>query len=155
MISGGSMDFRATDNDGNVVADSKRDRIERKKCVAELVSAHRADTPLAAMLRSYQAGIRDPNNELVHLYEIRETLSIRFGDERLARAALSVTRAQWSRLGQLCNDKPSRQGRHRGKAGEALRDSSEGELAESRGITRAMIEAYLQYLELHRHCPFG
>jgi hypothetical protein len=135
--------------DGNIIADSKRDRIERKKSLAELVSVHRAsDGLLAAMLRSYSAGVRDPNNELVHLYEIRDALSVKFGGDNSARAAIAITASQWSRLGQLCNNDPLRQGRHRGKTGEALRDASEGELVEARGIVRAMIEAYLQYLEV-------
>lgn len=148
LTSGGSVDFRVTDKDGNIISDSKRDRIERKKSLAELVAGHRAsDGLLAAMLRSYDAGVRDPNNELVHLYEIRDALSVKFGGEGCVRAALAITSSQWSRLGQLCNHEPLRQGRHRGKTGEALRDASEGELVESRGIARAMIEAYLQYLE--------
>lgn len=150
VASGGSVDFRVTDKDGNVISDSKRDRIERKKSLAELVSAHRAsDGLLGAMLRSYDAGVRDPNNELVHLYEIRDALSVKFGDESSARAALAITTSQWSRLGQLCNSEPLCQGRHRGKTGEVLRDATEGELAEARGIARAMIEAYLQYIDTH------
>ena len=149
VMSGGSIDFRIADMDGNIIADSKRDRIERKKSLAELVSVHRAsDGLLAAMLRSYSAGVRDPNNELVHLYEIRDALSVKFGGDNSARAAIAITASQWSRLGQLCNNDPLRQGRHRGKTGEALRDASEGELVEARGIVRAMIEAYLQYLEV-------
>jgi len=148
LVCGGSADFRVTDKDGNVISDSRRDRIERKKSLAELVSAHRAsDGLLSAMLRSYNAGVRDPNNELVHLYEIRDALSVKFGGESSARAALAITVSQWSRLGQLCNNEPLRQGRHRGKTGEALRNATKGELVESRGIARAMIEAYLQYLE--------
>jgi len=147
-MSGGSVDFRITDKDGNIIADSKRDRIERKKSLADLVSAHRAsDGLLAAMLRSYAESVRDPNNELVHLYEIRDALAVKFRGEKPARAALAITESQWSRLGQLSNSEPLRQGRHRGKTGEALRDASEGELIEARGIARAMIEAYLQYLE--------
>jgi hypothetical protein len=148
VMSGGSVDFRITDKDGNIIADSKRDRIERKKSLADLVSAHRAsDGLLAAMLRSYAESVRDPNNELVHLYEIRDALAVKFRGEKPARAALAITESQWSRLGQLSNSEPLRQGRHRGKTGEALRDASEGELIEARGIARAMIEAYLQYLE--------
>lgn len=148
VASVGSVDFRVTNKDGNVISDSKRDRIERKKNLAELVSAHRAsDRLLGAMLRSYDTGVRDPNNELVHLYEIRDALSVKFGGENSARAALAITAPQWSRLGQLCNSEPLRQGRHRGKTGEVLRDATEAELAEARGIARAMIEAYLQYID--------
>ena len=91
--------------------------------------------------------MRDPNNELVHLYEIREALSTKFAGENAARSALGISSSQWARLGQLCNNEPLWQGRHRGKTGGALRDATEGELTEARGIARAMIEAYLQHLQ--------
>jgi hypothetical protein len=144
----GTVDIQVTDKDGNVIADSKRDRIEKKKSLAELVTSHRAtDTLLASLLRSYAAAVRDPNNELVHLYEIREALSTKFGGENATRTALGISAPQWSRLGQLCNNEPLRQGRHRGKTGGALRDATDGELTEARCIARAMTEAYLQHLE--------
>jgi hypothetical protein len=98
-------------------------------------------------LWSYSAGVRDPVNELVHLYEIRDALSVKFGGEIRVRSALAITASQWSRFEQLSNSEPLRQGRHRGKTGETLRDASESELIEARCIARAMIEAYLQYLE--------
>jgi len=148
VLSVGTVDIRVTDKDGNVIADSKRDRIEKKKSLAELVTSYRAtDSLLASLLRSQAAAVRDPNNELVHLYEIREALSTKFGGENATRTALRITAAQWSRLGQLCNNEPLRQGRHRGKTSGALRDATEAELAEARGIARAMIEAYLQHVE--------
>ncbi len=148
VISGKAVDFQVIDKDGNVISDSKHDRIEKKKSLAELVTTHRAtDGLLASLLRSYDAAVRDPNNELVHLYEVREALSVKFGGENGARSALGITSSQWSRLGQLCNTEPLRQGRHRGKTGGALRDATEGELAEARGIVRAMIEAYLQHVD--------
>ncbi len=148
VISGKAVDFQVIDKDGNVISDSKHDRIEKKKSLAELVTTHRAtDGLLASLLRSYDAAVRDPNNELVHLYEVREALSVKFGGENGARSALGITSSQWSRLGQLCNNEPLRQGRHRGKTGGALRDATEGELAEARGIVRAMIEAYLQHVD--------
>jgi hypothetical protein len=144
----GTVDFQATDKDGNIITDSKRDRIERKKSVAELVASHGAtDTLLTSLLRSHAAAVRDPNNELVHLYEIREALSTKYGGENATRKALGISGSQWSRFGHLCDNKLLRQGRHRGKTGGALRDATEGELTEVRGIARAMIEAYLQRLE--------
>jgi hypothetical protein len=148
VISVGSADFRVTDKDGNVIRDSKRERIEKKKKMAELVASHHAtDVLLPSLLRSHEAAVRDPNNELVYLYEIREALSTKFGDDKRTRAALGISASRWSRLGQLCNEEPLRQGRHRGKTGGALRDATEGELTEARSIARAMIEAYLQHLE--------
>jgi len=91
--------------------------------------------------------VNDPNNELVHLYEIRDTLSKKFGGENAACQALNISAAQWSRLGQLANNEPLRQGRHRGKNPGALRDATEAELTEARDITRQFVEAFLEYLE--------
>jgi len=150
----GVVDVQVSDKDGNVLSDSKRDRIEKKKTLAELVSMYRAgDVLLTSLLKSYDAGVRDPDNELVHLYEIRESLSAHFGGEASARAALSVGLSNWSRLGQLCNSEPLRQGRHRGKSVGVLRDATEGELAEARGIVRGMIEAYLRHKSGKRSGP--
>ena len=144
----GSLDTLHTDKDGNIISDSKRDRIEKKRSLSELVITHKPNDPLvAALLSSYQTAVSDPNNELVHLYEIRDALSKKFGNEGKARKNLTITSSQWSRLGQLCNDEPLKQGRHRGKAIGTLRDASESELVEARKISLTMIEAYLQYLE--------
>lgn len=144
----GPVDFQLTDKDGKIVSDSRRERIEKKKRLADLVSTYCAnDELLASLLRSYGAGVRDPDNELVHLYEIRDALSNKFGDESTTRATLGVNSSNWSRLGRLCNDEPLRQGRHRGENTGTLRDATEAELAEARSIARAMVEAYLQHLE--------
>ena len=88
----------------------------------------------------------DPDDELVHLYEIRDALSTKFGSEKAARNALKISYDNWSRFGQLCNDEPLRQGRHRGKKYEA-RDATNAELSEARRIAQAMIEGYLRYLD--------
>ena len=136
-----------TDKDGNIVSDSKKDRIEKKKNLAELVATHHADNVLAVLLKSHSASVHDPNNELVHLYEIRDALSMRFGKANVTKTKLSITSSQWSRFGLLCDNLPLNQGRHRGKFVGALRDASESELTEARRIALAMIEGYLQYLE--------
>jgi hypothetical protein len=148
VITGHPVDFQVRDKDGNVIADSKRDRVEKKRSVADLVSTYRAsDATLASLLRSHDAAVRDPNNELVHLYEIRDALSAKFGGEREARSALGISSADWSRFGLLCNNEPLRQGRHRGKIGAALRDATEAELVEVRRIARSMTEAYLLHVD--------
>lgn len=147
-FSSGITDIVITDMDGNVVSDTRRDRIEKKKRLAELVSIYSAtDSLLRVMLKSYDNAVHDPDNELVYLYEIRDALRNKFGGEQYAKTELGITKTQWSRLGDLCNNEPLRQGRHRGISGEALRDATESELTESRDISRHMIEAYLQYLE--------
>ena len=148
VITGHPVDFQIRDKDGNIVADLKRDRIEKKRSLADLVSTYRAsDDTLASMLRSHDAAVRDSNNELVHLYEIRDALFVKLGGDKNARSALGISFAGWSRFGRLCNNEPLRQGRHRGKTGAALRDAAESELVEARRIARVMTEAYLLHLE--------
>jgi hypothetical protein len=148
VITGHPVDFQVRDKDGSIIADSKRDRIEKKKSLADLVSTYRArDATLASLLRSHDAAVRDPNNELVHLYEIRDALSVKFGGDKEARSALGISSGDWSRFGLLCNNEPLRQGRHRGKIGTALRDATESELVEVRRIARGMTEAYLLHLD--------
>lgn len=148
VITGHTVDFQVRDKDGNIIADSKRDRIEKKKSLADLISTYRAsDGTLASLLRSHDAAVRDSNNELVHLYEIRDGLSVKFGGDKEARSVLGISSADWSRFGLLCNSEPLREGRHRGKTGAALRDATESELIEARRIARDMTEAYLVHLD--------
>lgn len=148
LVTAGHLDFIHTDKDGNIISDSGRDRIEKKKNLAELVAKHKPNDVLAtALLLSYNAAVTDPNNELVHLYEIRDALHKKFGNENSVRKKLSITSYQWSRLGELSCNESLRQGRHRGKFVGALRDATEQELAEAREISRSMIESYLQYLD--------
>ncbi len=145
-LSAGLVDVVVTDASGNVVCDTKQERIEKKRELAELVAKFcSGDKALNAMLKSYHTSTSDANNELFHLYEIRESISSTFGGESKARATLGISRDSWSRLGQLCNDEPLRQGRHRGKNLGELRDATEAELSEARNISRQMIEAYLQF----------
>jgi hypothetical protein len=147
-ISGGTADFVVKDKDGNVISDSRKERVERKIELADLATTWRPKDPVAAsLLSSYNAAVNDPDNELVHLHEIRDALKKRFGGEREAQTELGISGTQWSRLGRLANREPLRQGRHRGKSAGALRDATGAELKEARTIARILVERYLQYLE--------
>jgi hypothetical protein len=144
----GPVDIQVLDKDGNVVGDSRRDRIEKRKRFTELVMKHGPENALLdALLKSYDAAVHDPDNELVHLYEIRDALSTEFDNDEAARSALGISSSEWKGFGRLCNFEPLRQGRHRGENIGALRDATEAELIEARGIARAMVEAYVQHLE--------
>ncbi|MCX5820104.1 MAG: hypothetical protein NT047_09380 [Deltaproteobacteria bacterium] len=147
-LSVGTPDILVTDKDGNVISDSRRDRIEKKKELADLAEKYRrSDSTATSLLKSYQSAVNDPNNELVHLYEIRDALSKKFGGDSLVRDALNISSTQWSRFGQLANNEPLKQGRHRGRSLATLRDATEAELMEARNIARRLVEAYLEYLE--------
>ena len=146
VATGGTVDVRVTNADG-VVYDSKAERAAEKRKLAELVQLHRPlSQTLMAMLTSFGNAIRDPQNELVHLYEVRDALSVELGGKSNAIATLGLTSVAWSRLGQLSNDEPLRQGRHRGKSGAALRDATHAELEEARDIVRSMLSLYVHHL---------
>lgn len=107
------VDFQVSNKEGAIVFDSKRDRIEEKRRLADLVSRYAVhDEFLATLLQIYSAAVNDSNNELVHLYEIRDALKSKFENEKAAKQALNISRSDWSRFGDLCNKKPLRQGRH-------------------------------------------
>jgi len=72
------VDVQKTDAAGNVIADTRGDRIGGRKRLAARAAKHVADPVANAILRSYSAAVNDPRNELVHLYEIREALSAHF-----------------------------------------------------------------------------
>ena len=146
VAAGGPVDIRVTNADG-VVYDSKAERTAAKRRLAELVQVYRPSSPaLTAMLTSFSNAIRDPQNELVHLYEVRDALSVDLGGTSNAIATLGLTSSAWSRLGQLSNHEPLRQGRHRGKSGAALRDATHAELQEARDIARSMLSLYVNHL---------
>jgi len=140
-------DVVMTDAAGNVIRDTRQERINRQNQFADLAVKHATDTVAASLLQSYSGAVNDPDNELVHLYEVRDAIRDFFGGDSAARDALGVSRNEWSRLGQLCNDAPLRQGRHRGLNVGDLHDATQVELDEARAITRIMIERYLEYMD--------
>lgn len=143
-----SADFKITDRNGNVVADSRAERIERKRLLATLAATHGGhDLVAGKILQSYSKAVKEPDNELIRLYEIREALDEAFEGKKQAIKALKVSKAQWQKLGQLANDTTLRQGRHRGKTLSGLRDATKDELNTARAIAIEMVVNYLKYLE--------
>lgn len=143
----GRVDFKIGDKDGNVLKDSRQERLDNIERFTSLIQKHSNDQLFKALLLSFRNGQNDHENELVHLYEIRDALHRKFGDERSAQRRLNFSASKWREFGRLCNDAPLHQGRHRGKNMGALRDATEGELLDARRVAREMIEHYLRYLE--------
>ena len=148
FIKGTNVDFQHRDKNGNIVADTRRARIEKKKRNAERVARYKAfDTVLETLVNSYHTAVKNPDYELVHLYEIRDALQKHFTGKDKTIHALGLAEKDWDRLGTLANHEPIRQGRHVGQHIGNLRDATETELKEARAIAFRMIEAYLGYLE--------
>jgi len=126
-VSVGEPDIIVKDKDGNVISDSRHERIQKKQKLAELAEKYRQkDSVVASVLRSYNEAVNDPDNELVHLYEIRDAIAKHLGGESAAQSVLGISGKQWSRLGRLANDEPLKQGRHRGKNPGVVPDATEG-----------------------------
>lgn len=144
----GTIDLVVKDKDGNVVSDTKKERLDRQSLFSTLVDKYRkSDATLDQLLKSYQKSVKDPDNELVHLYEIRDSLSERFGSKSNAIYKLGITSNEWDEIGKLANSLPLKQGRHRGKAAGALRDAELAELEKARKSVAHLIEKYLEYLD--------
>lgn len=149
-----SVYVKVIDVDGAVIYDAKEEKrrvrqeqICRLQQRAELLSKHQDDRCLQAMKRSYEAACADPSNELVHLYEIRDSIVWRFKGKADACQSLGIDEGFLDSLHKTCNDRPLAQGRHRGRFYEVLRPSEAEELEEARRTCRRLLEAYLTYLE--------
>lgn len=153
QITAHGVDMTVRDKHSNIIDDPLGNRIEEEKKLADLVSTYRGtDQVLASLLKSYDAAVRNSNNELVHLYGIRNTLTNKFGNEIATRSALGITSSDWFRFVQLCNTWPLRQGRHHGKCDRSLCDATEMELVDVCGIASTIIEGYIRYLDTATSC---
>lgn len=145
-IKGGQLDFQHADAHGNTIKDTKAERIAEKRSLFQLTAKHGKDATYAGMLESFDAALRDPDKELVYLYQIRDSLVKKFGGENKACTQLGIREADWSQLGYLANGLPLIQGRHVGKNFGSLRQATQEELDEARLLARGMIQKYLAWL---------
>jgi len=143
-----SADFIHKDRDGNVILDSRKDRMYRMSKLADLAAKYRnQDKTSDSLLSSYNMAVEEPDNEFIHLFEIRDALVARFGSKHKAMDMLLINKDDYSKLGELANYEPLRQGRHRGSKAGVLRDATTAERIEARRIANDMILLYFAYLE--------
>ena len=144
----GSVDIIVQDKEGNIVSNTKQDRMDKQNWFADTIDKYRSiDPTLDQMLRSYHQSVHDPADELVHLYEIRDALSSRFGNTDKALKNLRITKKEWDIIGDLANAQPFEEGRHRGKSAGLLRPAGDHELNIARECARNLVEKYLKFLE--------
>lgn len=103
---------------------------------------------LRKMVESYSRAVQDPDDELVHLFEICEAAKQYFGNESAARSALGISKKKWGLLAIPANDENIRQGRHRGKREEELRDATSEELAKARYMAKHIITEFAEKVNL-------
>jgi hypothetical protein len=139
----GTADVIVTDAAGNLVHDSKAERIAADtRFIDELSPKVCRSSLLESLLRSYGAAVNDSADELTHLYEIRDALARHYGGKRKARKNLNIPNPDWNRLGYLADVAPLAQSRHRGKHLASMRPATHEELEEARQIARRLILAY-------------
>lgn len=140
-------DLRITNKDGDVVHDSRKERVEKTERLGTLAAKYGSDPVAEKILKSHQTFINDPANSLAPLYDILEAVRTRFGGEKNACEVLGLNGRRVEQLRKLANDPTLKQGRHPGKELSELRDATEAELKLARDIAREMIGAYFAYLE--------
>ncbi len=141
-----NVDVVIKDKNGTITNDSCKGRILHEKEIANLIYKHCSDTTLISILSSYNSAIRNPENELIYLYEIKDALQKHFNGHKNACNALGIRQSTWKELSKLANHEPIKQGRHRGQHIGNLRNATESELLKARTIAQNFIEAYLIYL---------
>jgi hypothetical protein len=143
-ISATRADVVITNAAGNIVLDSKADRLAGDVAdLDDLAPKVTSSQTLQDMLESYSQAIKDSGDELIHLYEIRDALTQHYGNETLARKNLKISKSEWNRLGALANAEPLEQSRHRGKhPAENRRPATIAELEEARSLARQWIHKF-------------
>lgn len=144
--SAGIIDIIISDSDGNIIHNTRQERIDKENEFVELLSKHDNDILLDAMLKSYDAAVNDPENEFVHLYEIRDALDKYSGNLKTTNF-FKISEDDWKRFSKLTNNTPTNQSRHRGTHALHLRNATPEELSEVRKISKRFIKAYVDYLE--------
>ncbi len=145
---GQKIDLISKDPSGNVITDTKLDRVKKRERFSKLSAKYKNSDPVVeSILISFEKSQNNPNVELVHLYEIRDALKKKFNGGGAAKKELGISNSKWERLGILADTLPLNQGRHSGQHIGLLRDATESELQEARDIAVEMVIAYLEYKE--------
>jgi hypothetical protein len=141
-LTGYAPDILIKDPEGKIIKDTRTERIEAEKELLRATLQTNQTGLLNKLLESYSNAVSDAKNELIHLYEILDALSSKYGSRQVAQSELGIDRTNWDRLHDLANNLPLKQGRHRGSQRE-LRDATESELEEARQIGKELIERFI------------
>jgi hypothetical protein len=143
ILEGHAPDIVVTDPTGKVLRDTRSERIaDQERSINTMADAAGRDALLRELMDSYRAAVDDPDNEMLHLYEIRDALQKHFGGKEQAQRAVGVSGTKWGRLGILANVDPIEQSRHRGFHPSGRRPATAKELEEARSIAVKLIEGF-------------
>lgn len=141
-----SSDITIRDAEGNVIQDSRAERLEERRDFREKVARFVPNHPeLAQMLESFRMSVEDEQNCFLHLHEITDALTKVFGNQSTAKSTLG--KIPWNTLGKLANSDANTASRHRGKLAPLV-PVSDTQLDEGRFCAQQLIQAYVEHLEL-------
>ena len=143
---GSQVDLIVRDANGNVISDTRADRQAHVRKLGAGLDRHADDALVKQILASIKGSHDDPDDALVHLFEVCDALSKRFGGEARALKELRFQKRRWNELARLANDEPIKEGRHRGKH-SPLKPASSDQLRVAREVARELLEAYLAYID--------
>ena len=146
VASVGGINVVISDADGNVIKDTRAERLADEQAFRDQCMQYAEDPLLKDLMVSFGRAVADPADRMTHLYEIRDALSRWFRSEKEAKNALGLTNKEWSDLGRIANSEPIKESRHRGSH-SALRPATEDEQDRVFAVARRMIRAYLDHLD--------
>lgn len=143
----GSIDFTVVDSEGNVISDSKKERIERESHFLDKVTRGAGRSKLVrALVQSYSNSVDDSANELIYLGEISEALEKEFGKISLVAKVLGVEQDRIGRLYNLSSKDGISTGRHRGRRITSLSKPPQEEISRAREVAKELIAAYASFV---------
>jgi hypothetical protein len=122
--------------------DSRAERIKEDTAFVTSILPKMGHATVAKMLTSFCNAVDDPDDELVHLFEIAEAAKKAFCGEPAARSGLGLTKEEWDALARLSHKQTIRQGRHRGKETTGMRDATPDELEKARKTARKIMQSF-------------
>lgn len=147
VLSRMDIDCIITNKDGQIIADTKKERMARQQKLFDLINNYGGDPTALKILESYKNALDHGEKLLVYLYEIRDTLSKYFGNDETAKQMLNLSSRKWSKFGKIANDQSIKQSRHYSELSANSREITETERNLALSFAQNMIENYLKYLQ--------
>ena len=140
-VSSVGVDFVLRNIFRRVIHDSKAERSAREsRELEDITRTAVVSSTLRQMLRSYSNALDEPQNALIHLYEVQDAAKKHYG--RDAQSRLGIDEGGWKLLGRLANDEPLHEGRHRGRKADSLRHATRDEISAAQHVALSILKAF-------------
>ncbi|KJZ21090.1 hypothetical protein [Loktanella sp. S4079] len=141
-IVGGDINVVVRSADGIVIYDAGTARRNAHKKFLDDVNMLGNDQVLSKMLQSFAAAQTDPDNLLVHLFEIKETLASEYSGSDKIAGSLRVSKTKLKKFAKIANNKDYLEGRHRGQS-LATSPAPKSEIEWAMNFAQVLIQKYV------------